>query len=393
MMNIQLSKKIQTTGKYAFAAIDERVAELTAKGVQVIDFGVGDPKTPPPSFVIESLSLFAEQRKTSGYPSYVGSPEFRKTCATYLKREFNVDLNPETEICSTLGSKEAVFHFPLTLVDPGDVVICPSPGYPPYSNGTKFAGGEVFTVPLTEENNYLIDYESIPEEVCKKAKIIWINYPNSPTGALAPDSWYVGLIAWSRRHNIVIAADEGCYIEIYFGKKPKSILEFEKEGILTFYSMSKRNNMTGYRSGFVAGDEKLVSAFKKVKTNIDSGTPTFIQDVSILALQDTNHIRQMQKEYAQKREIMLSAFAQKDLPRCLSVSTFYLWQKAPKGKTGLDLANALVDIGIVTIPGESISAVTSDGTNPGKNYIRLALVPTMEEIEEAAVRIKEKLKI
>jgi LL-diaminopimelate aminotransferase len=392
-MKIELSKNIQNTAKYAFAAIDEKVAELTAQGVEVIDFGVGDPKTPPPSFVIDQLKTFAEKRKTTGYPSYVGSPEFRKACSDYMKREFNVVLNSETEICSTIGSKEAVFHFPLTLINSGDVVICPSPGYPPYSNGTKFAGGETFIVPLLEENNFLIDYEAIPTDICKKAKIIWINYPNSPTGAIAPDSWYKGLIAWAQKHEIVIAADEGCYIEIYFDERPKSILEFAKDGIITFYSMSKRNNMTGYRSGFVAGDERLVSAFKKVKTNIDSGTPTFIQDVSILALQDTKHIQEMRKEYAEKRKIILTAFAKKKLPACPSPSTFYLWQRAPEGKTGLDLANALVDIGIVAIPGEAISATTTEGINPGKNYVRMALVPTMEEIQTAANRIIEQLKI
>ncbi len=392
-MNIQLSKNIQSTAKYAFATIDEKVADLTAKGIEVIDFGVGDPKTPPPSFVIDNLKKFAEQRKTSGYPSYIGSPEFRNACADYMKREFEVTLNPETEICSTIGSKEAVFHFPLTLLNPGDIVICPSPGYPPYSNGTKFAGGEIYVVPLLEENHFLIDFENIPLDICKRAKMIWINYPNSPTGAIAPDSWYKGLIAWAQKHEIVIASDEGCYIEIYFDQRPKSILEFSKDGIITFYSMSKRNNMTGYRSGFVAGDERLVSAFKKVKTNIDSGTPTFIQDVSILALQDTQHIQTMRKQYAEKRKMILSAFAKKGLPACPSASTFYLWQKAPKGKTGVDLANALVEIGIVAIPGEAISATTVDGINPGKNYVRLALVPTIEEIQTASNRIVEQFKM
>ena len=392
-MKIELSKNIQSTAKYAFAAIDEKVAELTAQGVEVIDFGVGDPKTPPPSFVINQLTTFAEKRKTTGYPSYAGSPEFRKACADYMKREFHVDLDSEKEICSTIGSKEAVFHFPLTLINSGDVVICPSPGYPPYGSGTKFAGGEVYTVPLLEENDFLIDYEAIPEDICKRAKIIWINYPNSPTGAIAPDSWYKGLIKWAQKNNIVIAADEGCYIEIYFDERPRSILEFASEGIITFYSMSKRNNMTGYRSGFVAGDERLVSAFKKVKTNIGSGRPTFMQDVSILALQDTKHIQTMRNEYAEKRKIILSAFAKRNLPPCPSPSTFYLWQKAPEGKTGLDLANALVNIGIVAIPGEAISATTTDGINPGKNYVRLALVPTMEEVQTAANRIIEDFKI
>lgn len=391
-MNIQLSKRISQSKKYAFAAIDEKVAELTEQGIQVIDFGVGDPKSPPPSFVINSLSTFAEKQKTAGYPSYIGSLEYRNACANYMKREFGISLDPKTEICSTIGSKEAVFNFPLTLVDPGDVVICPTPGYPPYKNGTQFAGGEVYFVPLLEENNFLMDFESIPQSICDRAKIIWINYPNSPTGAVATDVWYKGLIDWAKKNNIVIAADEGCYIEIYFDEKPKSILQFAKEGIVTFYSLSKRNNMTGYRIGFVAGDQTIIEGFKKVKTNIDSGTPNFIQDASILAMEDQSHVESMRKEYALKRKIMIDAFEKAGLPRCTSASTFYLWQKAPQGKTGEDLANALVELGIVAIPGSAISD-TAHGVDPGKDHIRLALVPTMDEIVEAQKRIETGLKL
>lgn len=392
-MNIELSKRIQNTSKYAFAAIDEKVAELKSKGVEVIDFGVGDPQTPPPEFVLSSIEQFARKHQTTGYPSYIGSASYLDACSRYLKREFGVNISADQEICSTIGSKEAVFHFPLTLVDPGDIVICPTPGYPPYANGTRFAGGQVYPVPLLEKNQFLIDFESIPADICKKAKMIWINYPNSPTGAVAPDVWYRDLIAWAQKNDIVIAADEGCYIEIYFDQKPKSILEFGKEGIVTFYSLSKRNNMTGYRIGFVAGDARLVSAFKKVKTQIDSGTPNFIQEVAILALDDLDHVQKMREEYSAKRKIILSAFQEKNLPICKSASTFYLWQKAPEGKTGSDLANALVNLGIVTIPGEAISSTTLDGSNPGRDYVRLALVPTMEEVKTAAHRIVKELKI
>lgn len=390
-MNIQRSSRIQATGAYAFAAIDEKVQSLKDQGISVIDFGVGDPKSPPPSFVVDHLTPSAQKLQTSGYPSYVGSQAYREACADYMEREFDVSLDPNTEICSTIGSKEAVFHFPLCYVDPGDVVICPSPGYPPYRKGTEFAGGTVYDVPLLEENDFLIDYASIPQDVCDKAKIIWINYPNSPTGAVATDEWYKGIIQWAQQNNIIIAADEGCYIEIYFDEKPKSILEFGREGILTFYSMSKRNNMTMFRSGFVAGDAELVDAFKKVKTNIDSGTPTFIQEVSIEALKDTQHIQHMREEYRNKRDLLNEAFASKGYPKSPSVSTFYLWQKAKEGQTGADLANLLADAGIVAIPGEAISKETQGGINPGKDYVRLALVPTTEEIQEAAKRIKESL--
>jgi len=392
-MNIIFSKRIQETKPYAFAAIDQKIASLKAQGIDVIDFGVGDPTSPPPEFVLEGLTPAAKSKQASGYPSYVGSPGFRNACSNYLQREFDVNVNPETQICSCIGSKEAVFHFPLTLIDPGDLVICPSPGYPPYANGTKFAGGEVYVAPLLEQNNFLIDLDAIDPEICDRAKIIWINYPNSPTGAMATEAWYQKLIAWAQKHNIVIAADEGCYIDIYFDEKPRSILEFGTEGIITFYSMSKRSNMTMFRSGFVAGDPKLVQAFKKVKTNIDSGTPTFIQDVSVLALEDKTHVAHMRASYKEKRDILVDAFIQKGLPVCSSPSTFYVWQKAPEGKTGLELSQALLELGIVGVPGEAISLLTAQGLNPGKDYVRLALVPTLEQVHESAKRIKQKLAI
>ncbi|WPX96312.1 aminotransferase class I/II-fold pyridoxal phosphate-dependent enzyme [Candidatus Bandiella euplotis] len=386
-MKIIYSDLINDTPKYAFAEIDKKAQELKAKGIEVIDFGVGDPKSPTPDLVIDNLSRFAKDRATSGYPSYIGDISYRKACAEYIKREYNVALNPETEISSTIGSKEAIFNFPIGFVNPGDFVICPTPGYPVYKSGTRFRGGEAYFTPLLEKNKFLIDFSSIPDEVARKAKIIWTNYPNSPTGVTAPREWLQDLVAWAEEYNVIIAADEGCYNDIYFEKKPISILEIQKEGVITFYSLSKRSNMTGYRIGFVAGDERIVSGFKKVKTNIDSGTPTFIQDVAVLALKDESVVSEMIAQYKQKRDIMMDVLTSRGLEKPIGDSTFYLWQKTPKGMNSLEFANSLADLGIIVTPDQLISDEVG-GINPGENFVRFALVPTIEEVVEAAKRIR-----
>ncbi len=391
-MDIKYSKLISEMGEYAFAEIDKKADSLRKKGVKVIDFGVGDPKSPTPDFVIDNLSNFARNRASSGYPSYIGDINYRQACAKYIKREYNVELNPETEISSTIGSKEAIFNFPTGFINPGDVVICPTPGYPVYKTGTKFRNGKVYFTPLLEKNNFLIDFALIPDSVAHKAKIIWTNYPNSPTGASAPKEWLQVLVSWAKHFNVIIAADEGCYNDIYFEEKPISLLEIQKEGIITFYSLSKRSNMTGYRVGFVAGDERIISGFKKVKTNIDSGTPSFIQDAASLALGDQVEVLKMREEYKKKRDIMIDALTSCGLETPKGDSTFYLWQKAPKGLNSIKFSKALVELGIIVTPGQLISD-EADGLNPGQNFVRFALVPTIEEITEAAARIKENLKI
>ncbi|MEN8186021.1 MAG: aminotransferase class I/II-fold pyridoxal phosphate-dependent enzyme [Bacteroidota bacterium] len=388
-MEIQYSNNISEVKPYAFAEVDKAVDNLRAQGVEVVDFGVGDPSSPTADFVIDALGDASNQRASSGYPSYIGDKNYRQVAALYMERNFNVHLDAETEIISTIGSKEAIFHFPMGFVNQGDYVICPTPGYPPYQNGTRFAGGIPYFVPLLEENDFLIDYEAIPEEICNKAKVIWINYPNSPTGKLASREWLEGLVQWAHNKDIIIAADEGCYIDIYTKEKPMSILEIAKEGIITFYSLSKRNNMTGYRVGFCAGDERIISGFKKVKTNIDSGTPTFIQDAASVALMDDEHVSTMRDEYSFKLTILTQTLQETGLPVCTSESTFYLWQKAPDGMSGIDLARAFLEAGIVTTPGEWISDEISDGSNPGTGYVRFAVVPSMETFMKGIEKIKQ----
>lgn len=417
-MNIQISNRLKNLPAYAFKEINDKVDALRAAGIKAIDFGVGDPSEPTPDFVIKGLEAAGYKHAKTGYPSYIGSKEFRCAAAGYMKRRFGVSLDIETEISSNIGSKEAIFNFPEGFINPGDVVIIPSPGYPPMKTGTIFAEGIPYFVPLLEKNNFLVDYEAIPDDICKRAKIIWINYPNSPTGAVASRSYYEGLIKWARKHEIIIAADEGCYIDIYDNAVgvddgygiPISILEVEREGIITFYSLSKRNNMTGYRVGFVAGDRAIVEVFKKLKTNVDSGTPSIIQEAGILALNDDKHSAKMRKLYDKKREILFKALEGIGLEVKKPAATFYVWQKIPHEffkknidnsaranvfDSGLEFAKKLLDpkIAIVVTPGSLISDECNaysphDGKiNPGEDYVRFALMPSVEEMKKASKRL------
>jgi LL-diaminopimelate aminotransferase len=390
-MDITIARRLSELTGYAFAEIDRKVAELRASGAAVIDFGVGDPSEPTPAIVREAIKKFVDVRATTGYPSYVGSREYRETIAAWMHRRFGTSLDPEREICASIGSKEAVFNFHEAVVNPGDVVIVPNPGYPPYTRGTRFAEGEVYYVNLFPERGFLPDLEAIPPEIRRRAKLLWINYPNNPTGAVAPRSFYEEAAAFGRKHDIIVASDEA-YTENYYGAPPPSILEVAREGVIAFQSLSKRSCMTGYRVGWVAGDAGIVAAFKKLKTNIDSGTPTFIQDAAIAALSDESHVEGLRALYRRKRDIIVDAFVAAGLPECRSEATLYIWQRVPEGMTSVQFAEALLDpkIAIVATPGSHISEATPQG-NPGEGFVRLALVPTIEECEKAGEKIRAHL--
>ncbi len=390
-MTIEPSRRVQSMGAYAFAEVDRLVEDLKAKGIEPIDFGVGDPTTPTPELVRRACCQGTEKHKSSGYPSYQGSIHFRRAAAEWMSRRFGVNLDPGSDICSTIGSKEAVFNFAEAFVNPGDYVIVPSPGYPPYSRGTLFAEGKSFFVPLLRENDFLPDLDSIPPEVCKKAKIMWLNYPNSPTGVAAPPSFLEEAATFGREHSIIVASDEA-YSEIYFSDEPPhSTLEVGKEGIVAFFSLSKRSAMTGYRVGWVAGDPRIIEAFRKVKTNIDSGTPNFVQEAAVAALGDEEHVKEMRADYKTKRDILSSALVAAGLEDSTPQATIYLWQKCPEGYSSIDFAKLLLqpENAIVTTPGAWISDVTEGGLNPGEGYVRFALVPSIEQTEKADGRIRK----
>src|SRR3989338_5303407 len=391
-MSIKLSNRLAGLTGYAFAEVDNEVAKLKQLGITPIDFGVGDPKEPTPEIVRNAVKEAVDKRKSSGYPSYVGTDEYRQEISKWHKKRFGVDLDYKTEITSTTGANEAVFNFPEAFIEQGDYAIMPNPCYPPYERGTLFAEGRPYFMPLLKENSFLMDLSSIPKEIVKKSRMMWVNYPNNPTGAVATEEFFKEIIDFGHDNDIIIASDE-CYTEIYFDKKPKSILEYSKEGVVALQSLSKRSAMMGYRIGWLAGDERIVAAFKKLKTNIDSGTPTFIQDAAISALRDEKHVEKMRQDYKQKRDILVRALTLTGLEDCTPSATLYIWQKTPKNMSSVDFAKRLAqkDIAIVVTPGEWISK-TFDGLNPGDNYVRFALVPTLEETQIAAERIKEHLK-
>jgi len=388
-MEVIPSKRVSAIGAYAFAEVDREVQKLKARGIEPIDFGVGDPTTPTPQLVREATKAGIDKHKSSGYPSYIGSGQYRRAIAEWMERRFGVRMDPEREITSTIGSKEAVFNFAEAFVDPGDVVIVPTPGYPPYARGTQFAEGSVYYVPVLPENDFLIDLEAIPRSVADRARIMWINYPNSPSGAVASREFLEQVAAFGQEHGIIIASDEA-YSEIYYtDEPPMSILEVAREGVVVFQSLSKRSAMTCYRIGWVAGDERIVETFRKVKTNIDSGTPTFIQEGAIAALGDEEHVAQGRAEYARKREILAEALVASGLEDCRPDATIYLWQKVPPGYSSVDFASRLLqsDIAVVTTPGAWLGQSDESGLNPGEGRARFALVPSVEDTLKAADRI------
>jgi len=387
-MKIQPSNRVKSIGSYAFADVDNEVAKLKKLGITPIDFGVGDPKAPTPGIIRNYCKRAVDKRKDSGYPSYIGSKEYRETIAKWTKQRFNVELDPEKEITSTVGAKEGVFNFHEGIINPGDGVIMPNPGYPPYERGTLFAEGIPHHYPLLKENNFLPDLNKIPDEIKKKAKLMWINYPNNPTGALIPKEKLKEIIDFGKDNNIIIGSDE-CYSELYFDKKPISILELTKENVFVVQSLSKRSAMTTYRVGWIAGDQRIIDIFKKVKTNIDSGTATFIQDAATAALLDEKHVEDFREEYKKKRDIIVRALTSIGLEDCTPQSTIYIWQKTPDGMSSIDFAKKLLekDIAIVTTPGAWISKEVNK-INPGEGYVRFALVPTIADCKKAAERIR-----
>lgn len=384
-----VSRRLARLEGYAFDEVQKRVDALKAQGIEPIDFGVGDPTVPTPAIVRDRLKSAVDEHATSGYPAYQGSRPYREACAAWMRRRFEVDLDPETQVCATIGSKEAVFHVHEALVDPGDLVLVPSPGYPPYKRGTTFAEGVPYFYPVTRENGFLPDLDAIPRDVAERARAIWVCYPNSPTGAVADLAFYERLLEHADRHGWLVLSDEA-YSEIYFGDEPPpSPLQVRTQGVLSFFSMSKRSAMTGWRIGWVAGDADLVAAFRKVKTNVDSGTPTFIQDAAVTALEDESHVEAFRNAYREKRDVLVAGLEAAGLERCAPEATLYVWQRAPAGMSGIDLAARLLDkeVAVVATPGEWISDEIHDGTNPGAGHVRFALVPSLEDTKRAADRI------
>lgn len=383
------SERLRALPPYAFAEIDSLAADLRRQHVEVIDFGVGDPTIPTPGPIRRACREGVERYADAGYPAYAGAPFFRQAAAGWLRRIHGVELSPETEITATIGSKEAVFHLAAAVCDPGDVVIVPSPGYPPYAAGARFAEAATLPYGLFAEHRFLPDLDALERDLPSRARLLWINYPNSPTGACATREDLRRIADFARRHDLLLASDEA-YIDLWYGDAPApSLLEVARERVLCFFSLSKRSAMTGYRVGFAAGDRELVAALRRLKTNLDSGVPTFVQSAAAEALADETHVEQMRDEYREKRDRLCSALEALGLPPARPAGAIYVWQPLPPGLDDREAARRLLrpELAIVATPGSLIAAPLPDGRHPGAGHLRFALVPPPHLVDEAVRRL------
>jgi LL-diaminopimelate aminotransferase len=384
-MRIEMAKRIEQIPPYLFAEIDKKKNELRQKGIDLIDLGIGDPDLPTPKPIIERLKVAAENPKHHRYPSYEGMIEFRTAVTQWYGKRFNVKLNPETEVFSLIGSKEGIAHIPLAFVNPGDYVLVPTPGYPVYRVSTLFAGGTPYFLPLRKDNRFLPRLSEVPKEVAEKAKILFINYPNNPTSAIAEKPFFEEVVAFARRYQVIVCHD-AAYSEIAFGGyQPLSFLEVEgaKEVGIEFHSLSKTFNMTGWRIGFAVGCPEIISGLGRVKTNIDSGIFQAIQEAGTEAL---NHfdtpLPEIIEIYERRRDVLVKGLREIGLEVEWPRATFYLWIQVPKGYTSAQFSTLLLEQGrIVATPGNGFG-------DAGEGYIRMAITVDETRIKEAIERLK-----
>ncbi|MES9995188.1 LL-diaminopimelate aminotransferase [Desulfovibrio aminophilus] len=385
MRTFPLAKRLQALPPYLFAAIDKAKEEVRAQGKDIISLGIGDPDMPTPEFIVEALCAAARKPEHHQYPSYIGMLAFRQAVADWYKTRFGVDLDPATEVMTLIGSKEGIAHFPLAFIDPGDLALIATPNYPVYPVTTAFVGGEVKYLPLTDENDFLPDLDSVSEAEWKRAKLIYVNYPNNPTAASAPRSFYEKLVAIAREYNVIVVHD-AAYTEVYFDPtdKPLSILEIPgaKDVAIEFHSLSKTYNMTGWRIGMAVGNPSLVAGLGKVKENVDSGLFQAIQEAGIAALQNGEpYAAKFREVYKERRDVMLKCLADIGISCRVPNASLYIWAKVPQGQTSQDfVTKVLRQTGVVLTPGNGF------GT-PGEGYFRISLTVNTDRLKEAASRI------
>lgn len=384
-MGYQRAQRLEQLPPYLFAEIDRMKQEQIRKGADIINLGIGDPDLPTPGHVVDALARAAADPRNHQYPSYEGMPSFRQATADWYAKRFGVTLDPATEVLSLIGSKEGIGHLPLAFVDPGDVVLAPDPGYPVYQAGTVFAGGTMYRMPLREEAGFLPDLDAIPADVVRRGKILWLNYPNNPTGAVAPREFLERAVAFARRHRLILCHD-AAYSEVAFdGFRPESILAIEgaKEVAVEYHSLSKTYNMTGWRIGFAVGSAEVLAGLGRVKTNLDSGVFQAIQVAGIAALTGPQDcVERNCRIYQERRDALVDGLASLGFRVGKPRASFYVWVAVPPGRTSQGFtADLLARAAIVTTPG--------DGFGPhGQGYVRCALTVDIGRIREAVERIR-----
>jgi acetylornithine aminotransferase len=368
---------------YPFVRLDEARRRLEAEGVEVIDFGRGDPNEPTEVFIREALVDGLRERMS--YPASVGLPELREAIAGWVERRFGVELDPDTEIVPTYGSKEAIFSLAQVLIGPASdrrLVLSCEPAYPVYERGALFAGAELETLPLLRANGFLPDLDAVPAETWRRCAVLWVNYPNNPTGAEAPLSFYERLAELAADHGFLVGSDEA-YTELWFDSPPPSALQVaERSHMIVFNTLSKRSSMTGYRSGFVAASPEVIAALKAYRPSIGTAPQEFVQRASVVAWSDEEHVERTRERYRRKRAVLLPVLERKGYEVVASTATMYLWVAVTEPADAV--AERLLEHGLVISPG------TFFGPS-GEGYVRFALVPTLEECERAAAILQDVL--
>jgi LL-diaminopimelate aminotransferase len=367
---MRLSRRVANLSPYLFVEISKKIAEKKAKGEEVVSFAIGDPDIPTPPHVVKKLCQAAQDPANHRYPESEGLPALRQAIAKWYERRFEVILDPDKEVLPLIGSKEGIAHIALCLIDPGDTALVPDPAYPVYSAGTMFAGGRPYYMPLVQSNNFLPDLDVIPGHITKRTKLLWINYPNNPTAAVADLPFFNRVVEFARQHDLVVCHD-GPYSEVtYDGYQPISFMQAQdaREVGIEFHSLSKSYNMTGWRIGMAVGNAEVIDALRRVKSNLDSGIPQAIQYAAIEALTGPQDcIQEHNRIYQRRRDLIIDVLQSIGLEAQPPKASLYVWTRVPEGYTSIDFATELLEtVGVVVTPG------TGYGKN-GEGYIRLSL--------------------
>ena len=381
---MKFSKRFDTIEPYLFEGISKTISEKKKQGIDVISFGIGDPDNPTPKFVLDSMFEHSNNPANHRYPESEGLPIYREAVAKYMKKRFNVELDPENEIISLIGAKEGIGHASLALIDEGDISLVPDPGYPVYSAGCNFSGGEIFKMPLKESLGWKPDLNDIPESIAKKSKILWINYPNNPTGGIADLAFFKDVVDFGIENDIAIMHD-ACYAEVTFDDYiAPSILEVDRamEIAIEYHSFSKSFNMTGWRLGFAAGNKDLVQNLLTVKSNLDSGVPQAIQMMGVEAFEKIEEFTNLNNAiYKKRRDKLANALAEIGLNVVVPKAALYLWCKVPEGYTSASFTELLLEqCNVVVTPGNGYGEY-------GEGYVRLSLTTPDDLVDEGVKRI------
>jgi LL-diaminopimelate aminotransferase len=387
---MRFAQRLDLVPPYLFAELERKIEEKRRAGVDVISLGIGDPDLPTPDPVVRELQEAAATPATHRYPTNRGLEPFREAVAAFYAKRFGVDVHPGTEVVPVLGGKEGVAHIALACLDPGDVALAPEPGYPPYTSGPVFAGAQVHYLPLREDNGFMPDLDAVPSEILARANLLFLNYPNNPTGAIVAPGFFDRAVAFAREHDLIVVHDNA-YSEIAFGGyRPPSFLATDgaKDVGVEIFSLSKGWNMTGWRVGWVAGNAAVVESYRRLKTNLDSGMFDALQLAGVAALEEARDFpAEMSTIYEHRRDLMIDALARIGLPATPPQATPYIWARVPEGHSSESFTElVLAEAGVVVSPGPSFGP-------SGEGYVRISLTVADERLEEAANRIATSLRV